>query len=148
MKKQLLVMALFMSSSTFACTMLQGTWSCKDASSGKKANIIVTQEDIANGVLYHITDSSSGKSQDLAADGVTRPVQMDQFSGTATASCMGSSELYAHMDFKNPAYGLVGQADISVKLSDPNTMLIATDVNYTLNGGAVQSENSIQNCTK
>ncbi len=147
MKKHLLSAALLVSTSAFACPDLTGTWSCKDTDN-TESTITVTQEAIENGTLYHITDSASGKSEDIHADGVARPVETQDYKGTMTATCTSATRIDARVEFENASYGLVGTADAVVELAGPQTLTTSTTVSYSLNKGAPQTKSMAATCTR
>lgn len=146
MKKHLLLTALLVSTSAFACPDLTGTWQCKDTDN-TESTITVSQEAIQNGTLYHITDSN-GKAEDIHADGVARPVETAEYKGTMTATCTSATRIDAHVDFENASYGLTGKADAVVELTAPTTLTTSTTVSYSLNGGAPQVKSMAASCTR
>ena len=147
MKKHLLLAALFVSTSAFACPDLSGTWSCKD-SDNAQSKITVTQEAIPDGTVYHITDDASGKTEDLYADGKPHDVQAEHYTGTMTAVCHNDMSIDAHVDFANPEYNLMGTADVSVIKVDDNNFTTATTVKYSINKGAETTKLMSASCTK
>ena len=149
MKKQMLAVAMFLSSTTvFACPDLSGTWSCKDTD-GKESNITVTQEAATGGVLYHIKDNGSGKTEDVLADGNSHSFVKGDYTGTMTAMCDASgTKVTSHVDFANTGIALTGGADIIVDLQNANTMVTTTDAKFTVGGGSQQTMHSVETCTK
>ena len=145
MKKHLLALALFVSSTAFACPDLTGDWTCK-GDDGKETKVSITQEAITNGMLYHLT--ADGQTEDVHADGTARAFTKGDFTGTMTTTCMSSIQLASHVDFANASMGLTGKADISVELTTPNTMSTTTNATYSIGGGADQVQNSTEICTK
>lgn len=146
MKKHLLLAALLVSTSAFACPELTGTWACKDMDNNE-STITVTQEAIQNGALYHIKDAE-GKTEDVYADGVSRPVEMQEYKGTMVAKCTSQNRIEAKVDFENPSYALVGTADVSIELTGPQTLVTKTNVSYSMNGGAPNTQITGATCTR
>ncbi len=146
MKTQLLMAALFVSSSAFACPDLTGAWTCKDADNNA-STMTVTQDAIPNGTLYRITDSD-GKTEEIHADGVARAVEHQDYSGTMTATCTSATRVDAHVDFANAAYGLTGMADAVVELTAANALSTTTNISYSMSGGATQTKSMAAVCTR
>jgi hypothetical protein len=147
MKIAMAVVTALISSSAFACPSFQGIWTCK-SSQGTTDVTSIQESAIPGGMLYSITDRSSGKVDQIYADGKARPVTDHKLSGTVTAACTNATTVTMKEHLASADKSVVADVTNSVLLLNQRNFVIKMTIVVGQTGKPTHSQAASATCVR
>jgi hypothetical protein len=138
---------LIISNVAAACPNMAGTWVCHSSAEEKATTTVVTQENIPNGVLYHLA-GDDGRTYHWQADGLVHPVTGEYLSGTMQLTCQGDQSLTLREDLADSKGSLNATVDARYSLEGENSLVWNSTAVFQYSGEPTNTQSVTGRCSR